>query len=194
MRYFVYCADRAGSWDQRYELREAHWSYMDGYEAQLYARGPTFNADRTEVTGSLHIVELPSDDAAWAFAEEEPYRRAGVYEAVEVYRFDDLLGRSMWQFPGPDGDRFLAVALTGDEPPAPSGEDRPGGEGGSSDEGGLIVYGVLRDLDGNAAGVGACVQAGDADAAGALVRAVAHIKADVQVTVRPWQFGGRPAS
>ena len=46
----------------------------------MTARGPTLAADREQWTGSLHIVDLPSAEAARAFVEREPYNGAGLYE------------------------------------------------------------------------------------------------------------------
>ncbi|MGI5242607.1 YciI family protein [Dactylosporangium sp. CA-139066] len=173
MFYFVYGADRPGSLALRYELTEAHWAYMDGYDAALYARGPVLTADREGIAGSLHIVDVPSDEAARAFAGEDPYRRGGVFERVDVYRFEDRLGRSMWEFPGGDGDRFLVMALDGEDAPAvEEGLDR------------LIVYGTLRRLDGGVAGSAACVQGLDA---------ALRLGGGAGAVVRPWRFGGRPA-
>jgi hypothetical protein len=181
MFYFVYCADRPGSRALREELVEAHWAYMDGFAAGLYARGPTLTVDATAATGSLHVVSLESDAAALAFGELEPNWRAGVYESMVVYRFEDLLGRSMWEFTGPPEhgppkERFLVMAL-GD-----------GAELVARDPADVIVLGRLRALgDGAVAGVGGCVQASDADAAAAMF-------GGADVSVRPWRFGGRPAS
>jgi uncharacterized protein YciI len=180
MFYFVYCTDRPGSAALRDELTEAHWAYMDGFAARLHARGPTLSGDGEAATGSLHVVDLPSDAAAREFGELEPNWRAGVYAAMDVYRFEDLLGRSMWDFRGPDGPRFLVVAL---------------GDGDAArvdrDQAGLIVLGRLRSAgDGVPVGVGACVQAPDAVAAAAMLAGFAAR----EVSVRPWRFGGRPAS
>ncbi|WP_449351155.1 hypothetical protein [Streptomyces shaanxiensis] len=40
---------------------------MDGYEAELIARGPTFTTDGETLTGSVHIDDLPDPAAARAF-------------------------------------------------------------------------------------------------------------------------------
>jgi len=45
----------------------------------MIARGPTLSPDRATWTGSLHIVDLPSAEAAYEFAEREPYNRAGMF-------------------------------------------------------------------------------------------------------------------
>ena len=41
VEFFCYHRDRPGSMTLREELLEEHWSYMDRYQAQMIARGPT---------------------------------------------------------------------------------------------------------------------------------------------------------
>ena len=73
---------------------------MDRFADGMIARGPTLGADRETWTGSLHIVDLPSAEAAREFVEREPYNRAGLFEQHIIRRFKNLLGRTMWEFPG----------------------------------------------------------------------------------------------
>jgi uncharacterized protein YciI len=198
VKYFVYAVDRPGAGQLRTALVEEHWAYMDRFAGSMIARGPTLAPDREAATGSLHIVDLPSDGAARAFAEEEPNFRAGVYERLLLHRFDDLLGRTMWKFQGAGGDRFLIIALGGGAARPPASAER------------LIVYGALRALgDGSPLGVAACVEASDAEAAarllppgapavvgapgvpGVVVAPSVPTAVGAHVRVYPWQFGGR---
>ena len=80
VEFFCYHRDRPGSETLREELLQEHWSYMDRYQAQMIARGPTFAGDTP--TGSVHIVGLPDPAAARAFAFDEPNYQAGVYRDV----------------------------------------------------------------------------------------------------------------
>ena len=66
---------------------------MDGFADGMIARGPTLAADRATWTGSVHIVDLPSAEAAREFVEHEPYNRAGLFEQHVIRRFD-------WEFGG----------------------------------------------------------------------------------------------
>ena len=84
---------------------------MDRFADGMIARGPTLAADRETWTGSVHILDLPSADAAREFVEREPYNRAGLFEHHLVRRFKNLLGRTMWESPGGSDDpRFLVIA------------------------------------------------------------------------------------
>ena len=100
MEFISYHRDRPGAEILRDELAERHWSYMDRYQAQMIARGPTLTDDGETATGSLHIVALPHPAAARAFAFDEPNYQAGVYRDVLLRRWRNLLGRTMWDFPG----------------------------------------------------------------------------------------------
>src|SRR6266540_2300596 len=77
---------------------------MDRYATQMIARGPTLARDGDTPTGSVHIVDLPDPAAARAFAFDEPNYQAGVYRDVLLRRWRNVLGRSMWEFPGDRGD------------------------------------------------------------------------------------------
>ncbi|MCK2215607.1 YciI family protein [Actinomadura sp. ATCC 31491] len=179
MEFFCYHRDRPGSAALRAELVEEHWSYMDRFEAELIARGPTLDGDTA--TGSVHIVDLPDAAAARAFAFDEPLYQAGGYRDVLLRRWRNLLGRTMWDFPGgrAGGTRFLVLGLG--EGPAADLTPPP-------DRDALIAYGPLLSDDGGAwLGTAALVRAPDQDAARAVLTAARY----AAVEVHAWEFGGR---
>ncbi|MET9676845.1 YciI family protein [Streptomyces sp. NPDC006482] len=183
MEFFCYHRDRSDSLKLRQELLEAHWSYMDGYGAEMIARGPTLTGDGEEPTGSVHIVDLPDPAAARAFAFDEPGYQAGMYRDVMLRRWRNMLGRTMWEFPGgrTEGDRYLVLGLGAGQ--AVDLAVPPGG-----DE--LIAYGPLLSDDGEAwLGTAALVRAPDP----ATARAVLGADGYADVEVHRWQFGGRPS-
>ncbi|MGG7575720.1 YciI family protein [Streptomyces sirii] len=179
MEFFCYHRDRPGSLALRDELLEEHWSYMDRYAKEMIARGPTLAGDLP--TGSVHIVDLPDLAAARAFAFDEPGYQAGVYRDVMLRRWRNILGRTMWDFPGgpTEGSRYLVLGL-GTGPAAdlalPPDQDE------------LIAYGPLLSDDGATwVGTAALVRAPDPDAA----RTVLTRDRYAAVEVHDWQFGGR---
>ena len=181
MEFFCYHRDRPGSLDLRDDLAEEHWSYMDRYQAQLIARGPTLTDDGEEPTGSVHLVNLPDPAAARAFAFDEPNYQAGVYRDVLVRRWRNVLGRTMWDFPGGrhEGLRYLVLGL-GAGPAADLVVPPDAGE--------LIAYGPLLSDDGTRwLGTAALVRAPDPDAARASLTPARYSA----VEVHRWQFGGR---
>ncbi|MFH9178823.1 YciI family protein [Streptomyces albogriseolus] len=181
MEFFCYHRDRAGSVTLRNELREEHWSYMDRYAKELIARGPTYTGDTP--TGSVHIVDLPDPAAARAFVFDEPTYQAGVYRDVLLRRWRNLLGRTMWDFPGgrTGGNRYLVLGL---------GSGQAVDLTVPADREELIAYGPLLSDDGVAwLGTAALVRAPDPDTA----RAVLTSNRYADVEVHNWQFGGRPS-
>lgn len=154
---------------------------MDQYAKEMIARGPTLADDGDTATGSLHIVDLPDPTAARAFAFDEPNYQAGVYRDVLLRRWRNMLGRSMWEFPGgpTGGNRYLVVALgSGDatDLAVPPGSDQ------------MIAYGPLLSDDGVIwLGTAMLVQATGPEAARAFLSPDRY--ADIEV--HNWQFGGR---
>jgi uncharacterized protein len=183
VEFFCYHRDRPGSVTLREELLEQHWSYMDRYQAQMIARGPTLADDGDTPTGSVHIVDVPDPAAARAFAFDEPGYQAGVYRDVLLRRWRNALGRTMWDFPGGrgDGNRYLVLGLsTGQATDLTVQADRDD----------LIAYGPL--LSDNAAtwlGTAALVQAPDTSTARAILTPDRY----AGIEVHNWQFGGRPS-
>jgi len=183
VEFFCYHRDRPASVALREELLEEHWSYMDRYQAQMIARGPTLAGDGDTPTGSVHIVDLPDPAAARAFAFDEPGYQAGVYRDVLLRRWRNTLGRTMWDFPGgrTGGNRYLVLGL-GTEPAAdlvaPPDQDE------------LIAYGpLLSDEGATWLGTAVLARAPGPDTARAILTTDRY--ADIEV--HSWQSGGRPS-
>jgi uncharacterized protein YciI len=179
VEFFCYHRDRPGSMALRDELLEEHWSYMDRFAPQMIARGPTLDGDTP--TGSVHILDLHDPAAARAFAFDEPNYQAGAYRDVLLRRWRNVLGRTMWDFPGgrTGGNRYLVLGL-GEGPAAdlalPLDRDE------------LVAYGPLLSDDGDTwLGTAALLRAPDPDAA----RAVLTPDRYADIEVHDWEFGGR---
>lgn len=185
MEYFCYHRDRPHSLALRQELLEEHWSYMDRYAKELIARGPTFADDGETPTGSVHIVDLPDSAAARAFAFDEPGYQAGAYRDVLLRRWRNVLGRTMWDFPGgrSGGSRYLVLGLGEGLGQAPAPDlDLP------ADRDELIAYGPLLSDDGGTwLGTAVLLRAASPDAARAVLTPGRY--ADIEV--HDWEFGGR---
>jgi uncharacterized protein YciI len=89
----------------------------------------------------VHIVDLQDPVAARAFAFDEPGCQAGVYRDVLLRRWRNMLGRTMWDFPGgrTGGNRCLVLGL---------GSGRPADVAAPPDRDELIAYGPLLSDDG----------------------------------------------
>jgi uncharacterized protein YciI len=181
MEFLCYHRDRPGSLALRHELGEAHWAYMDGFESELIARGPTLASDGDTPTGSLHIVDLPDSAAARAFAFDEPNYQAGVYRDVLLRRWRNSLGRTMWNFPAGStgGNRYLVLGFGA----GPAADLQV-----PSDQDDLIAYGPLLSDDGATwLGTALLIVAPDPDKACAVLTRGRY----ASVEVHRWTFGGR---
>jgi uncharacterized protein YciI len=187
--FFVYSRDAPGASALRADdaLLERHWSYMDGFAATMIARGPTLAPDRETATGSLHVLSLPSVDAVREFVAREPNNQAGVYGEHSVWRFENLLGRTMWEFAAAsDAERrYLVLARGRSDPPALAELSAPLRER-------LILYGALATLDGAAVGVALAVQAPDRAELDSLLERERPLDAFRGRETQDWDFGGRP--
>ena len=129
----------------------------------------------------MHILGLDCPAAARAFAFDEPNYQAGVYRDVLLRRWRNLLGRTMWDFPGgrDGGSRYLVLGLgTGQaaDLAVPPGRDE------------LIAYGPLLSDDGATwLGTAVLVRAPDQDVARAILTPGRY----ACIEVHRWQFGGR---
>lgn len=181
MEFFCYHRDRPGSTPLRTRMVEEHWTYMDRFAATMIARGPTFTSDET-LTGSVHILDLPDAAAARAFAFDEPGYQAGAYRDVMLRRWNNSLGRTMWDFgDGRGGDnRYLVLGFC---EPTTADIDLP-----DNDE--MIACGPLLSDDGTMV-VGASVLL-EAASAGDAQRVLSPERF-AAIEVHQWDFGGRPA-
>jgi len=152
------------------ELTERHWSYMDRFADAMTARGPLLDLAADTWLGSMHVVALPSFEAARSFVADEPYQRAGLFESHRILAFRNLLGRTMWEYAGaPEGRRLVVLSS---RPVAVPAEQ-------------LIVHGTLSDPDTRApAGFLACVQAPSREA-------FDEWRGELDAEVYDWEFGGR---
>lgn len=175
MDFLFYCRDKPGATPLLMRLTEAHWGFMDGYAERLLVRGPTLSEDGEEHTGSLHIVQLDSIADTETFAYQEPFYRAGAYEAVTIRRWHDKLGRAMRDFkPKDDDPLYLVLGETATPPELPTRHrDR------------LAAFGWTEALDGTAwTGFAAILQAPNPSAVGTLL-------AGSTIEIHRWCVGGR---
>ena len=168
---------------------------MDGFAESMIARGPTLGTDRETATGSLHVLGLPSVHAAHEFVAREPNHRAGLYAEHSVWRFENLLGRTMWEFSGvADEPRFLIIARSrGGQLTGKRGRPVPPGSLSPALRERLILYGTLTTLhDAALAGVALAVQARERHTLNALLKE-GRVGLDVFpiIEIHDWEFGGR---
>lgn len=98
MWYVIYSHDTENSLAQRLQAREAHLARLNALltEGRLLLAGPRPAIDAADpgpagFLGSLVVAEFNSLAAARAWADADPYVKAGVYQRVEVSPFNRVM-------------------------------------------------------------------------------------------------------
>ena len=98
MWYAITGRDRPDSLSARLAARSAHLARLEALRdaGRLLLAGPFPAIDAADpgpagFTGSLIVAEFESLEAARAWSDADPYRAAGVYDAVEVRPFRRVL-------------------------------------------------------------------------------------------------------
>ncbi|MDF8357650.1 YciI family protein [Ensifer adhaerens] len=81
--------DRPGSMALRARTKERHKQYLDAGapDLKVLQSGPLLATDGSE-RGSLIVFEANSVEYVHTFVEEDPYFRAGLFEAIEIQPWD----------------------------------------------------------------------------------------------------------
>lgn len=98
MLYAIISQDVANSLDKRLSVRPAHIERLQNLkeDGRLILAGPHPAIDNIEpgpagFTGSLVVAEFDSLESAQAWADADPYIKAGVYDTVTVKPFKKVL-------------------------------------------------------------------------------------------------------
>jgi uncharacterized protein YciI len=89
MLFAVICNDKPGHLEVRLANRPAHVAYLKETGAVL--AGP-FLDEAGEMCGSLVVVEAEDRAAAEAWAEAEPYAKAGLFDSVVIRPWKRVVG------------------------------------------------------------------------------------------------------
>jgi len=81
--FVLVCIDKPNALALRLATREAHFAWARSLGNTIRLGGP-FLDGAGEMAGSLIIIEVEDMAAAEAFSEADPYRRAGLFESVEI--------------------------------------------------------------------------------------------------------------
>ncbi|MBR3370889.1 MAG: YciI family protein [Rhodobacteraceae bacterium] len=88
--FMMVCTDKAGALDIRKANRQAHLDYI-AQTGCVQMAGPLLD-DAGEMAGSLIVLELPDMAAAVAWGAQDPYAKAGLFEAVRVQEWKKVIG------------------------------------------------------------------------------------------------------
>ena len=90
MRFALIAKDKPGAIEIRKANRDAHVAYLKSTDAVEMA-GP-FLDDNGEMCGSLIILDLPDMAAAEAWAAQDPYKAADLFQSVEITAWNKVIG------------------------------------------------------------------------------------------------------
>jgi uncharacterized protein YciI len=89
--FVLTCIDKPGALDARMGAREAHLAYVRERPHEMRLGGP-FLDEAGQMIGSLIIIEVADFDAAKAWAANDPYGKAGVFQSVDIRPFRVTVG------------------------------------------------------------------------------------------------------
>lgn len=86
--YAVICTDKAGHLDTRLATRDSHVAYLKS--TPVVQAGPFLDAEG-KMYGSLVIIEVETRAEAEAWAANDPYALAGLFEAVRIEEWKKVI-------------------------------------------------------------------------------------------------------
>lgn len=90
MRFALMTKDKPGALQTRMDTREAHLAYVADTGVVEMA-GPVLD-DEGQMCGSLIILEVADLDAAQAWADNDPYAKAGLFSDVTLRAWKKVIG------------------------------------------------------------------------------------------------------
>lgn len=91
-QFLINARDKAGALDVRMANRPAHLEWAKAHSEHILMAGPVFAEDGETFAGSTFVVEFDSLADARAWAEDDPYAKAGLFDTVEIRPFRWLIG------------------------------------------------------------------------------------------------------
>ncbi len=90
MRFALMTKDKPGALQTRMDNREAHLAYIADTGVVEMA-GPVLDDDG-QMCGSLIVLDVDDMAAAQAWADNDPYAKAGLFESVTLRAWKKVIG------------------------------------------------------------------------------------------------------
>lgn len=90
MVFVFHLIDRADAGDLRQRVRPEHKAYLAVVAGRIAFAGPLTEDDGRTMVGSLLAIDFDDRAAAMRWMAEEPFTKAGLYQAVSVLPFTNL--------------------------------------------------------------------------------------------------------
>ncbi|MAF94401.1 MAG: hypothetical protein CMM60_01380 [Rhodospirillaceae bacterium] len=83
MHFVISCVDKPGQPGLRQDNRVDHLDHLENHAERIVAAGPILGNDDAP-NGSVLVMEFDDMAQAQAFADNDPYAKAGVFESVSI--------------------------------------------------------------------------------------------------------------
>ncbi len=84
MYFSIICVDKPDSLQLRLDTRPEHLAYLEANVHRIVAGGAHLTEDHQTPTGSLLLIEAADRADAEAFAANDPYAKAGLFQSVTI--------------------------------------------------------------------------------------------------------------
>ena len=92
MLFVIFAIDREGDGSLRQNNREAHLGFLGESGDRVKLAGPLLSDDGSRMVGSMLVIEADSTADARAWAANDPYRHADLFESVNIRPWKAALG------------------------------------------------------------------------------------------------------
>lgn len=90
--FLVNRRDKANSTELRLANREEHLKWASEFSHRIAVAGPVLTDDRQSMIGSSYVIEFDTKEEVEAWAAEDPYTKADLFESTEIIPFIWLIG------------------------------------------------------------------------------------------------------
>ena len=94
MLFAIICMDKPGQTELRAKTRPMHLEYLEKFRSRIEISGPMLTDDGAAPKGSLLILDFADGAEARAFADNDPYAKAGLFQSVSVAPFKIVFSRA----------------------------------------------------------------------------------------------------
>ena len=112
MHWMIKCRSKPDTDELRMATIPAHKAHLDKYRAQTWFSGPLFTDDGTSAIGSLRFIEFPDRAAAQTYIDTDPYTTEGIFESVDVVRWQPALEHRQLTYARKDDTMQFIVQCT----------------------------------------------------------------------------------
>lgn len=84
MHFVIYCLDKPDHAHVRADNRPTHVEYLKASAGKIVCAGPMLSEDGEGMIGSTLVMEFADRAEADAWAANDPYAKAGLFESVSI--------------------------------------------------------------------------------------------------------------